>query len=89
MALAIVPFFGYSQNAQREGDVYVEQPSSRNAQETKTSQRYRTKDGKEYTIYISKNGKAYIKRISKKGNEYRQYLPEVTEDLKKRGIIKE
>ena len=53
-------------------------------QNTKTKYTFKAKDGKEYPIYLSKNGKAFIIRVSKKtGKEYKQYLPEVTEQLKK------
>lgn len=89
MALAIVPFFAYSQSVQREGDTYVEQPSQkkRTAQEPMaTSRKYKTKDGKIYTIYLSSNGNAFIYVVSKNGNTYKKYLPEVTKQLKAEGV---
>lgn len=89
MALAIVPFFAYSQNVQREGDTYVEQPSQKkkNAQEPMvTAKKFRAKNGQEYPIYLSPNGNAFIYVVSKNGNTYKKYLPEVTKQLKAEGV---
>lgn len=73
-----------AQNVQRQGNVFVEQKATRTTQAQKTEYVYKAKDGKEYPIYLSKNGKAFIIRVSKKtGKEYRQYLPQVTEELNK------
>lgn len=73
-----------AQNVQRQGKVFVEQKATRTTQAQKTEYVYKAKDGKEYPIYLSKNGKAFIIRVSKKtGKEYRQYLPQVTEELNK------
>ena len=72
-----------AQNVQRQGKVFVEQKATRTTS-TKTEYVYKAKDGKEYPIYLSKNSKAFIIRVSKKtGKEYRQYLPQVTEELNK------
>lgn len=77
----------YSQEVKREGKVFVQQTTNKKVtlkNDTKTEYTYKAKDGKTYPIYLSRNGKAFIVRVSKKtGNEYKQYLPEVTEQLKK------
>ena len=75
-----------AQNVERKGNQFVEVKASAkpSKSDTKTAYTFKAKDGKEYPIYLSKNGKAYIIRVSKKtGNEYRQYLPQVTEQLSK------
>lgn len=65
-----------------EGNTFsVEQVESK---DTKTKYTYKDKKGNEYPIYLSKRGKAYIIRTSKKGNQYKQYLPEITEQLNKK-----
>jgi hypothetical protein len=69
-----------------EGTTFVQVKSDKvsTKNDTKTQYTYEAKDGKKYPIYLSKNGKAYIIRVSKKtGREYKQYLPEVTEQLSK------
>ena len=75
------PVFAQSE-VKREGTTFVEVQSNKVSLEncTKTQYTYKTKDGKEYPIYLSKNGKAFIVRVSKKtGKEYKQYLPQITE----------
>lgn len=77
----------YGQSVKREGKVFVEQDTKKEptSNAKKTEFTYKAKDGKTYPIYLSKNGKAFIVRTSKKsGKEYRQYLPEVTEQLNKK-----
>lgn len=82
--LALMVGTSGAQNVQRQGNVFVEQKAARTTQAQKTEYVYKAKDGKEYPIYLSKNGKAFIIRVSKKtGKEYRQYLPQVTEELNK------
>ena len=75
-----------AQSVQRKGNTFVQVESNKvevSKNDTKTAYTYKAKDGKEYPIYLSKNGKAFIIRVSKKtGKEYKQYLPEVTEQLK-------
>jgi len=76
-----------AQSVKREGKVFVEQETKQNpaSNARKTEYTFKAKDGKVYPIYVSKNGKAFIIRVSKKsGKEYRQYLPEVTEQLNKK-----
>lgn len=86
VVLAMMAGTIFPKEVKREGTTFVEVASTKvnlgNA--TKTKYTYKAKDGKEYPIYLSKNGKAFIVRVSKKsGKEYRQYLPEVTEQLTK------
>jgi uncharacterized protein YxeA len=74
----------YAQDVKREGNTFVQVQSDTVSlkNDTKTKYTYKAKDGREYPIYLSKNGKAFIVRVSKKsGKEYRQYLPQVTEQL--------
>jgi hypothetical protein len=74
----------FSQDVKREGNTFVQVQSDTVSlkNDTKTKYTYKAKDGREYPIYLSKNGKAFIVRVSKKsGKEYRQYLPQVTEQL--------
>lgn len=74
-----------AQSVKREGKVFVQQDTKRTSSATKTDYTFKANDGKVYPIYVSKNGKAYIIRVSKKsGKEYKQYLPEVTEQLNKK-----
>lgn len=74
-----------AQSVKREGNVFVEQKATFKNTGKKTEYTYKDRDGKEYPIYLSKNGKAYIVKVSKKkGTEYPKYLPEVTEQLKKK-----
>lgn len=50
----------------------------------KTSYTYTDRNGVTYPIYISEKGKAFIIKTSKKtGKKYRQYIPRVTDELKK------
>lgn len=73
-----------AQDVKRQGNCFVQQKSSKTSTGTKTKYTFKAKDGKVYPIYLSKNGKAFIIRVSKKtGNEYKQYLPEVTEQISK------
>lgn len=66
-----------------EGNTFTKVQVSK--QDTKTEYTWKDKKGNEYPIYLSSRGKAYIIRISKNtGKEYKQYLPEVTEQLKKK-----
>ena len=77
------PVFAQSE-IKREGTTFVEVQSDKVSLKncTKTNYTYKTKDGKEYPIYLSKNGKAFIVRVSKKtGREYKQYLPQITEQI--------
>lgn len=73
-----------AQNVQRVGNCFVQQSNAKpDAKDVKTKYTYKAADGKIYPIYLSKNNKAYIIRVSKKtGREYRQYLPNVTEQIK-------
>ena len=74
----------YAQDIKREGNTFVQVKSEKTSVEsyTKTKYTFKAKDGKEYPIYLSKNGKAFIIRTSQKtGKEYKQYLPQVTEQL--------
>ena len=76
----------FAQDVKREGNTFVQVQSDKVSlkNDTKTQYTYKDKDGKEYPIYLSKNGKAFIVRVSKKsGKEYKQYLPQVTEQLSK------
>jgi uncharacterized protein YxeA len=76
----------FAQDVKREGNTFVQVQSDKVSlkNDTKTQYTYKAKDGKEYPIYLSKNGKAFIVRVSKKsGKEYKQYLPQVTEQLSK------
>lgn len=80
------PVFAQSE-IKREGNTftYVQSDKVSLKNDTKTQYTYKTKDGKEYPIYLSKNGKAFIVRVSKKtGREYKQYLPQITEQLNKK-----
>lgn len=87
--VALVMLMGapiFAQDVKREGTTFVEVKSDKVSlkNDTKTKYTYKAKDGKEYPIYVSKNGKAFIVRVSKKsGREYKQYLPQVTEQLSK------
>lgn len=77
----------FAQSVKREGNTFVEVKSDKVSlkNDSLTTLKYKTKDGKEYPIYLSKNGKAFIVRVSKKsGREYKQYLPQVTEELNKK-----
>lgn len=74
-----------AQSVKLEGKTFTEQKKETKKEKdyTETGYTYKTKDGQTYPIYLSKKGKAFIIRVSKKtGKEYRQYLPEVTEQLK-------
>lgn len=72
---------------ERHGKVFVEVCDSSKKQRgevKKTEYVYTDKKGNTYPVYISSTGKAFIVKASKKtGKEYRQYLPEVTKQLKK------
>lgn len=87
ISVVLAMFAGTAINAQkvtREGNTFVETKAdkAKATTDTKTIYTYKTKDGKVYPIYLSKNGKAFIIRTSKKtGKNYKQYLPEVTEQL--------
>ena len=77
----------FAQDVKREGNTFVQVQSDKVSlkNDTKTQYTYKDKNGKEYPIYLTKNGKAFIIRVSKKnGREYKQYLPQVTEQLKKK-----
>ena len=77
----------FAQDVKREGNTFVQVQSEKVSlkNDTKTQYIYKDKNGKEYPIYLTKNGKAFIIRVSKKsGKEYRDYLPQVTEQLKKK-----
>jgi hypothetical protein len=74
----------FAQDVKREGNTFVQVQSDKVSlkNDTKTQYTYKAKDGKEYPIYLSKNGKAFIVRVSKKtGREYKQYLPQITEQI--------
>ena len=77
----------HAQSVQRNGSVFIEQCDSsktKRSEAIKTEYTYVDKRGVSYPIYLSSTGKAFIIRISKKtGKQYRQYLPEVTKQLKK------
>lgn len=76
----------FAQDVKREGNTFVQVQSDKVSlkSDTKTQYTYKSKDGKEYPIYLSRNGKAFIVRVSKKsGKEYKQYLPQVTKQLSK------
>ena len=84
LALMVGASNTHAQSIKREGKVFVQQDTKRTSTATKTEYTFKAKDGKTYPIYVSKNGKAYIIRVSKKsGKEYKQYLPEVTQQLNK------
>lgn len=87
VVLALMVGTIFSQNVKREGNTFVEVKSDKVSlkNDSLTAMTYKAKDGKEYPIYLSKNGKAFIVRVSKKsGREYKQYLPQVTEQLNKK-----
>lgn len=87
VVLAMMVGITYAQGVvTRQGNVFVEQKDTTFVNNgTLTQYTYKAKDGKEYPIYLSKNGKAYIVRVSKKsGKQYKQYLPQVTEQLNKK-----
>lgn len=74
-----------SQNVIRKGTTFeqVDSAKKQKKQPVKTKYTYVTKDSV-YPIYLSASGKAFIlKRSKKTGKEYRQYLPKITEELKK------
>lgn len=74
-----------AQNVVKQGTTFVQVSKEKGEKEvTKTKYTYKTKDGKEYPIYLSSKGKAFIIRKSKNGKEYKQYLPEVTKALQKK-----
>lgn len=85
VALGLMVGTTYAQSVTRQGNVFIEQKDTLFVNNgTPTNYTYKAKDGKEYPIFLSKNGKAYIIRVSKKsGRFYRQYLPQVTEQLNK------
>lgn len=86
LLLSITMMSGAQTKVQRQGNVFIEQKDTtfRN-NGTLTKHTYKAKDGKQYPIYLSKNGKAYIVRVSKNtGRQYKQYLPQVTEQLKQK-----
>lgn len=73
-----------AQSVKRQGDVFIQQSTPKTItlkNDSKTKFTYKTKDGKQYPIYLSRNGKAFIVRTSKNGKLYKQYLPEVTQEL--------
>lgn len=83
--MALIFSIGASaQSVKKEGNTFVQVTVQKEKQQpTKTKYTFKAKDGKEYPIYVSNKGKAFIVKVSKKtGKEYRQYLPEVTEQLK-------
>ena len=91
LLVALVMLMGapiFAQDVKRNGNTFEQVQSDKVTlkNDTKTKYTYKAKDGKEYPIYLSRNGKAFIVRVSKKsGREYKQYLPQVTEQLSKEG----
>ena len=91
LLVALVMLMGapiFAQDVKRNGNTFEQVQSDKVSlkNDTKTKYTYKAKDGKEYPIYLSRNGKAFIVRVSKKsGREYKQYLPQVTEQLNKEG----
>lgn len=74
-----------AQNVTRQGNTFIERVDStkrHKASVQKTDYLYVDKSGKAYNIWLSSNGNAFIVRTSKKGNNYREYLPQVTKQLK-------
>lgn len=89
LTLVIIPIKGEAQNCVLKGKTFeqVDLPKTSKQKDmgVKTQYVFKTKDGKEYPIYISKQGKAFIWKVSKKtGKQYKQYLPEVTKELQKK-----
>lgn len=75
----------FSQKVERQGNTFTQVSTAKESKATKTQYIYKTKDGQSYPIYLSAKGKAFIIKVSKKtGKEYKQYLPEVTEQLSKK-----
>lgn len=83
-----VSLVSWSQNVIREGNRFIQQSSESTIKKDNpqpTPYEYVAKDGKVYPIYLSSKGKAFIIRVSKKtGKEWKQYLPEVTQELEKK-----
>lgn len=75
-----------AQTVTRHGNTFIERVDSvkgkPKASVQKTDYLYVDKSGKAYNIWLSSNGNAFIVRTSKKGNNYREYLPQVTKQLK-------
>lgn len=84
ICLALLSSAAYSQEVIRKGTTFTQVSKKDKTQEaTATQYTYVASDGVKYTIYRSSKGKYFILRKSKKtGKEYRQYLPEVTRQLK-------
>lgn len=73
-----------AQKVERKGNNFVQVKSVSAGKDSLTIYTYEV-SGKKYPIHLSKNGKAFIIRVSKKtGKEYKQYLPQVTEQLNKK-----
>jgi len=73
----------HSQQVVRRGKTFVAQiDSSRVRQEPiRTDYKYQKGDSI-WSVYLSQKGKAFIVRYSKRtGRSYRQYLPQITEQL--------
>ena len=78
----------FGQNVRRQGNTFIEQQDTTKTkmkgQVYETDMLYVEKDGTAYPIFLSSNGNAFINKVSKKsGRKYREYLPEVTKQLKK------
>lgn len=86
LLLSLTMTAGAQTKVTQHGKVFIERRDTTfHNNGTPTEYTYKANDGKQYPIYLSKNGKAYIVRTSKKtGKQYKQYLPQVTEQLNKR-----
>lgn len=52
---------------------------------TRTPYTYTDRKGKTYDVYLNGKGKAYVGKTSAKtGKYYRQYMPEITEQISKK-----
>lgn len=75
-----------AQNVTLQGNTFVQVDSSSNKIKKDnpllTKYFYQTVDGTKYSIYMSASGKCFILRISKNGKRYKQYLPEISKQLK-------
>lgn len=74
-----------AQKVTRVGKIFVQDSTSHKFKKqsvTLTKYYYMTTDGTKYPIYMSQSGKCFIIRKSKNGREYKQYLPEITKQIK-------
>ena len=72
----------HSQNVVRKGNTFVNVDSTHARQEAKKTDYSYQKGDSIWPVYLSSKGKAFIVRYSKRtGKAYRQYLPQITEQL--------